>query len=939
MNLRTLAATLAATTLLASSARAFAPTPYLAERPLEAASGRARAYRPVSDRAPDATARKRSTRLAAQLGAVGTQWDEDTGVPLRMWGAGIAAPRAIADDQAALAAARRVLDDNLELLAPGASPAELIAIANVARHGVRTVVFQQTWRGYEVRGGRVQFSFKADRLVVVGSTALPRIEAADGRRWIDAAHARAGAATWIADTYGGAPTAGAVGAPLLLPIVRGRGDLAYRVVVPVDVALAAPTARWDVFLDATTGAPVARFQTLSFATGTIAYRVPVRWPGAGRADLPAGFATHTIAGAPATADQAGAVSWTGAAPVTITPGLEGPYVAVAARTGAIVAPSLTVSPGATTVWDQSALDTADAQLSAYVHASIAKQYVRDHIDATMPYLAARIPVFVNEDDTCNANSSGDDIHFFKAGDGCENTARIADVVYHEFGHSLHYHALIGGGVPDGALGEGQADYLANTITGDSGLGRGFHLDDVPIREANPVGRELRWPDDLQGEVHDDGMIFSGAMWDLRAALIATFGDTEGIARADAIYYGIIQRAADIPSAYVEALVEDDDDGDLANGTPNLCLIQGEFLRHGLVPMDHTPIRDGDTITIPNEVTGQPACPLPIVTGGTITWQVRGQPGSGGTVALVAAGTNVAGTIPAQPDGLVVEYAVALDTADGGTAVYPENAADPMYEYFTGPVTPIRCWDFEAAPTDWTHAAEYGLDEWQWGPPHGTSASTDPPAAFGGDHVFGIDLGQATSDNDGSYQDRTKQRATTPIIDTTGFVGVHLQYRRWLGAEDGQFDHATIVADDEIVWRNRDSMQGQNSSTHHRDREWRFHDVDLTAQAADGHVQVAFDLQSDAALQLGGWTLDDVCVVGFIPRAPVCGDHVVTGPEACDDGNTATDDGCSATCTIEVVEPVDPPPDTGCCSSSARPGSAAIGFAIAAMLRRRRRRTL
>ncbi|MCE9574900.1 MAG: hypothetical protein K8W52_17250 [Deltaproteobacteria bacterium] len=936
MHLRTLAATLAAMTLIAGPARAFAPAPYLAERPLEAATAPARAYRPVTDRVPAAAA-KRWEHLAAQLGAVGAQWDEDTGVPLRAWGKGIAAPGAIADAGLAADAARRLLDENLALLAPGTSPADLSLLANVARNGVRTVVFQQRWRGYEVRGARVQFTFKRDRLIVVGSTALPQVRAGDGARPIAPAQARERAGAWITGAYHAAPTVGAVGAPLVLPLVRGPGHVEYRLVVPVDVALAAPTARWDVFVDAATGAPVARFQKLMFATGTVAYHVPVRWPGAEHADMPAVFATHTIATAATAlaADQAGAITWSGTSPLMITPGLAGKYVAVTPRAGAIVAPSLIVNPDVTTVWDQSSIDTSDAQLDAYIHANVVKQYVRDHIDPGLAYLDEQLPVFVNENDTCNANSSGDDLHFFHAGDGCENTARISDVVYHEFGHSVHYHVLIGGGAPEGSLGEGQADYLAMTITNDSGLGRGFFFDNDPIREANPVGTELRWPDDLKGEVHADGMIFSSTMWDLRTALIAAYGEDAGIARADALYYGIIQRAADIPSTYVEALVEDDDDGDLANGTPNECLIQGEFLRHGLVPSDHTPIRAGDTITIPSTPTAS-TCPLPAVTGGTITWQLRGHPGSGGTVPLAASGGSFAGAIPPQPDGLVVQYKVDVTTADGATTTFPFNPADPLYEYFTGPVTPIKCWDFETEPTDWTHTATSGNDEWQWGAPHGTTTNTDPLTAFRGQNVYGTDLGQGAANNEGTYESRSNQIATTPVVDTTGFVGVRLQYRRWLGVEDGHFDHATVTVDGDRLWSNADSNQGDASNVHHRDREWRFQDVDLTTEAADGSVQVAFGLTSDPAFQLGGWTIDDVCIVGIVPTAPVCGDHVVTGGEACDDGNAAPGDGCSATCTIEVPADPDPPPDTGCCSTSGSPGSAAVGLALAAMLRRRRR---
>jgi cysteine-rich repeat protein len=41
----------------------------------------------------------------------------------------------------------------------------------------------------------------------------------------------------------------------------------------------------------------------------------------------------------------------------------------------------------------------------------------------------------------------------------------------------------------------------------------------------------------------------------------------------------------------------------------------------------------------------------------------------------------------------------------------------------------------------------------------------------------------------------------------------------------------------------------------------------------------------------------VCTMGAC-AAPTCGDDVINGDEACDDGNTESYDGCSATCTVE-----------------------------------------
>jgi cysteine-rich repeat protein len=42
----------------------------------------------------------------------------------------------------------------------------------------------------------------------------------------------------------------------------------------------------------------------------------------------------------------------------------------------------------------------------------------------------------------------------------------------------------------------------------------------------------------------------------------------------------------------------------------------------------------------------------------------------------------------------------------------------------------------------------------------------------------------------------------------------------------------------------------------------------------------------------------------ISEPPRCGDHVITGQEQCDDGNTVGGDGCSASCTVEGPGPVD-----------------------------------
>src|SRR5207248_7394520 len=91
----------------------------------------------------------------------------------------------------------------------------------------------------------------------------------------------------------------------------------------------------------------------------------------------------------------------------------------------------------------------------------------------------------------------------------------------------------------------------------------------------------KWPDDINSDIHATGLIYSGALWDMRKAFIAQYGFGPAIALTNKIYVGTLRRSVDIPSSLIEALLEDDDDGNLANGTPHECTIRAAFGAHGL----------------------------------------------------------------------------------------------------------------------------------------------------------------------------------------------------------------------------------------------------------------------------------------------------------------------------------------------------------------------
>ena len=901
-------------------------------------------------------------------------WDRATTVPRQLWGEGISAPGTVASADAAAAFARATLAAHIDLLAPGAELGDFVLVSNRIDNGLRVVGFVQHHRGVPVLGGQVSFRFKNDRLLLIGSQALPEVDVdvAAARSAIAPQAAEVISTRWMLSDVANAAAVRSVGEPVILPLVGDAGVHDYALVRPVTVDASGPLGRWDVFVDATTGEPVARVQTLMFGAGDVLYNVPVRYPLAERSDFPARDTSTFIDGFDILTDDAGVVTWQGTAPAQLTTKTAGLFVDVRNQAGDDDTGQFTIADGGQVVWDARTEELIDAQLTSFVHARIVKDYVRAFAP-DLGFLDEIQVVNVNIDEQCNAFSDGTTINFFQSSTQCANTARLADVVYHEFGHSLHAHSIIEGvGQFDGAHSEGLSDFLSATITGDPAMGRGFFLTDAPLRHIDPSDKEHRWPIDLGG-VHFTGLIFAGAMWDLRKLLVQRLGEDEGVALANRLYYATLQRATDIPSTYLEVLVEDDDDGSLVNGTPNICDINAAFGAHGLRQLDvemtplarELPADAGYPISV--TVGGLfPQCPGDAVAGVTLRWGTAADSEELEEVTLVDNGGDFEGVVPPVPDSTTVLYRLDVTLADATELRFPSNPADPLYQFYVGEVVELYCTDFEEDPfaAGWTHGLSSGAgagDDWGWGAPRAPLSSGDPPAAFSGEAVIGNDIGGPGSDGDGLYQPNTVNFALTPVIDVDAYTDVHLQYRRWLNVEDGFFDDASILVNDHLAWTNFDSEQGGGSTIHHEDAEWRFADVPISEFARDKKVQIKFQVTSDPGLELGGWTIDDLCVVANVNsicgdgnltgaeqcddgptnsdsvpdacrtdcRQPVCGDGVVDSLEDCDDGNVDNGDDCTVACKV---------PGEGGCGCQGSPGVSGLGalLVLLTLVFRRRR---
>ncbi|HEX3480392.1 MAG TPA: hypothetical protein VHT91_35485 [Kofleriaceae bacterium] len=904
-------------------------------------------------------------RKLAATGAWRAAWDRATGVPTRIWGSGIAAPGAVASAAVAERVARAVLADHIALLAPGASPDDFVLMSNRSDGDLRTVGFAQTHGSRAVVGGQISFRFKRDRLFVIGSEALPdvalppqiqtRMSAAVFR---DQAAGALRRQLDLADAPVTPP-----GDEVVLPLVTDDGVLGYRAAVPITIDGGA-RGRYLAYGDPATGAILAVQQMNLYDTATLLYHAVDRYPARPRIDQPAPRAHVAVDGVAQTTTAAGELTLS-TGPHTVTTAVVGDLVTVINKgtSGALASAQLSAASGAQVVWDPSQVVEDDAQVQTYLNVNRAKDFARV-LDPQLPTLDTPITANVNINQDCNAFFDGKTVNFFHASTRCENTGRIQDVVFHEFGHSVHTAEIIMDvGAFDGAMSEGAADFFAVQITGDPGMGRGFFYNDQPLRDLDPPDSEARWPQDI-GEIHKTGMIFGGAFWDLRTALIAQLGETDGIALTQKLYIGTLRTATGISTSLIDVLQADDDDGNLDNGTPHECAIRNAWGRHGLrtatgtidAPDRLTQATVAATVRIELSALAT-RCMGDEIDHADLAWKpsAGGQPAAGKVTAMQSTPTEFFADLPLAMDTTVL-YQATVVFKDGSVLTLPDNLADPYYQVYEGKTVALYCTDFETDPFagGWTTGTnDSSASPWVWGVPSG--GATDPHVAFSGTHALVQVLG-------GDYAPKSSSYVRMPRIPIGQWSDVHLQYRRWLAVEDSHFDQARITVGGQQAWVNFTANMGDSSATQHIDREWRFQDVPLSGYQLGHTLDIAWDLTSDEGLQFGGWALDDVCVVANVdsvcgdgvvgphelcddgpnnadaPNAcrtycqtPTCGDSIVDKGEECDSGPTG-DDNCTSGCKL-----VKPPELGGCCSASRGAGGAwALAAAVLGLVLRRRR---
>src|SRR4051812_20460661 len=179
------------------------------------------------------------------------------------------------------------------------------------------------------------------------------------------------------------------------------------------------------------------------------------------------------------------------------------------------------------------------QTMAYYWVTQAQRYIQSlGFGSTLPAVNKRQQLL-------RINQFGGDNSFYREGTGKltitfgkggVDDAEDAEVIVHEYGHSVQDNQVPGfGSTPDaGAIGEAFGDYLAVTVsehfapTPDEPCVADW--DSTSYTSTVPhclrrVDANKHYPEDLAGEVHADGEIWSRALWDIHNALGAKLADT------------------------------------------------------------------------------------------------------------------------------------------------------------------------------------------------------------------------------------------------------------------------------------------------------------------------------------------------------------------------------------------------------------------------------
>jgi hypothetical protein len=429
--------------------------------------------------------------------------------------------------------------------------------------------------------------------------------------------------------------------------------------------------------------------------------------------------------------------------------------------------------------------------------------------------------------TCNAFYGGGTINFYDEGGGCNASAKIPDVAYHEYGHAINdYRYNNGAGMWNGGLNEGTADIWALSLTEYPVLGEGWLLNDPNsnVREYDSVIKV--YPQDLVGEVHADGEIICGAFWH-------TYENLGNMQQALDLFSSIYDGGPDGPDGtegiiYTDVLLEflysDDNDGNIFNGTPNDNAIVDAFALHGITLLSNAVLThseiDESLGGIQIDVDANIVMTYPWALNNAYCYYKLNNSTIWDSIPLsIVSGNDYSAQLPLQPEGTIIAYYLSLtDNYGKKAAVTPfsshldKHANLPYFILVGYELMEEQDFDFNIGFWDVSHPSDNATTGlWEIGVPEGTYYDNTVPVQTSTQHTFqgaycaftGNDMTGGTigaNDVDGGHT-----TLTSPTYDLTDYTNPTFTYYRWYtnspptGANPGADWWQVQITDDGSNW--------------------------------------------------------------------------------------------------------------------------------------------
>jgi hypothetical protein len=588
----------------------------------------------------------RAKRLASLILSHPLIPGDGAGNPLR-WPEG-AAPGEAAVGARALEALRAFLLRHRAVV--GVDPAELGApqVAVLEKGTLVQVSVPRVVGGIPVRDARLTAVLSHGNLVLLGADRWPDLSAPVRPR-IPEAEARARVVRHAAPLAVSAIRSARLE---LVPLAKDDG-YEHRLAWSLRADLAGDVGTWEALVDASDGALLAFEDRNQYARRVVGGVYPLsndqRPPdGIEQPGWPMPFADI----GPGNANAHGVFPCVPGAHATR---LRGPYVEIADICGPILEGTSAgdIDLGASGGTDcavpagRSAGDTHAAR-TAYYELNRLKEQARGYLPANA-WLHEPLPAFMNIGSACNAFWNGALVGFYRDGGGpCRNTGEIAGVFGHEFGHGLDDN---GTNPTVSRPAGGIADIHAFLRLQDGCVGRGFWKTQVctgygdpcdpppatgctGVRHMDFMGHVCDRPHTVtwitQGFTaaecggvprpacpgagttapcgrgdHCEGMVVSETAFDLARRDLPAAGFDADTAHelttrlftlaagpVAAWYTCQVGGGCDAAGGYLNVLAADDDNGDLADGTPHMAAIRAAFERHEIHCAEPSPVSAG-----------------------------------------------------------------------------------------------------------------------------------------------------------------------------------------------------------------------------------------------------------------------------------------------------------------------------------------------------------